>query len=995
MKEEHRTTEPDPAPGGGDPPSETFADTEAFARQGTLSSNLLARGGQGTFGRYVDVRSIGSGGMGIVMRGTDPELDRPVAIKILQARAAANPAAADRFLMEAKILGQLEHPSIVPIHEIGRTSDGRPFFSMKLVRGESLEQVIERIREEQGARQAKDAWPRLFPVFLKVCDAVAFAHSKWVIHRDLKPANVMVGEFGEVLVMDWGLAKILRPGEYEESGEHSGTSAARLLRASLDARETVEGAILGTPAYMPPEQAMGLADRIDERSDVYSLGAILYEILTLSPPHEGKDARVVLARIQSGVLDPPSLRAPEAGIPAELEAVVLKAMARRRRDRYQSAIELHEEIEAYLDGRTISAARYSLVERAGKWVRRHRGVSAAGAAGLLAVLSLAAFLVPRWLSARAGERQKEFELLKERTRELEGARARERASVHLEAGRRILEQMRLRMRDPDYTREEMMGLARTAEAEFGKAFAEVPDHPEAWVGIGQAWRLAGDEDRALVAVERAIATSPGFVTAYADRVRLLVDDYERMRHSKGRIMARVAETPEAAALRVCLESDLDVVARLSAHAAERSYARGMIAFASGRDETAVELLGEYLAAAPSDAPVHFVRGHALRHLGREAEAAEEFSRAIRCDARHASSFAERGNARASLDDAEGALADYTQAIRLDSRRAFFHLWRGNLLLECQDIAGAIGEYEDAIRIEPRYAIAYHNRGVARERSGDRQGALEDYDEAIRLDASDPDYHFSRGALRGENGDHDGAIADYTEAIRLDPGHAKAFTNRAQLRRRKGDPGGALADLNEALRLDPTRVEAWNLRGLIYKDRGAIQNALAYYDRAISIDPAFVPAFHNRAIARRAAGDLDGALADADESVRLAPADPKGHYNRGLVLVDKKDLPGALAAYSDAIRVKPDFADAWYTRGIVRSAMGDLDGALADYDEAIRLRPRYPEALNNRGLVKSEKGDLDGAIADFEMALEVAPPGWPDRRGTEANLANARAKRGGR
>ncbi len=330
-------------------------------------------------GRYVRQAELGRGGMGRVIVVKDTHLGREVALKeLLDQSVPGNDAmsigSAARFLREARITGQLEHPGIVPVHELGQRADGTIYYTMKRIRGRSLASIL----KEKTTLQERLT---LLAVFRNVCEAVAYAHSKGVVHRDLKPDNIMVGDFGDTLVVDWGLAKVR--GEAEIATERVSGQSGR-ASSHDDLARTLDGHAIGTPAYMSPEQARGELGSIDERADVWGLGTILYEILAGHPPYVGTSALDVLAK----VLDTPPPRVIEAApdAPAELAAVVDRSLMRDASSRYPNAGEVAKEIGAYLDGRTVGAYEYSAYELGMRFVRKHRAASLAAVSVVLSIL---------------------------------------------------------------------------------------------------------------------------------------------------------------------------------------------------------------------------------------------------------------------------------------------------------------------------------------------------------------------------------------------------------------------------------------------------------------------------------------------------------------------------------------------------------------------------------------------------------------------------------
>ncbi|MCX5748354.1 MAG: serine/threonine-protein kinase, partial [Proteobacteria bacterium] len=372
-----------PAPGST--PVEVTAAEEATPLGATMlavvppNPHQTGRLPDGDRARYQLLGEVGRGGLGRVLRARDTHLDRTVAIKELLDGTPGASAAQARFAREALITARLQHPSIVPIYDAGQAGDG-PFYAMKLVAGRSLAEAVD-------AAPTLDARLALLPAVIAVADAMAYAHDEGIIHRDLKPANVLVGRFGETVVIDWGLAKDLASDEPAPDGPY---------RASPGGAETVVGAVMGTPAYMPPEQALG--GDADERADVYALGAMLYHVLCGVAPHAGSSREAMLAQVVAGEITPIAVRVP--GVPIDLAAIVDKAMATDRAARYRTAGALAEDLHRFQTGQLVGAHAYSRRERRRRWLRRHRVPVTVGLIATLALGALGAWSVARIVGER-------------------------------------------------------------------------------------------------------------------------------------------------------------------------------------------------------------------------------------------------------------------------------------------------------------------------------------------------------------------------------------------------------------------------------------------------------------------------------------------------------------------------------------------------------------------------------------------------------------------
>lgn len=443
---------------------------------------------------------IARGGMGSILEAEDRKLGRKVAMKVMKLEASASDYARTRFVREATVLARLEHPNIVPIHELGWDAENRLFYTMKLVQGRTLQAVINGLKERDPDFIGHYTLDRLLTIFRKICDALSLAHSRGVIHRDLKPENVMVGEFGEVLVMDWGIAKIL--GDTTQAAAESALRAeatepgtAERFRELADAELkkttmglTMDGTVMGTPHYMSPEQADGRVTEIDQQSDVFSLGAILYAILTLRPPVEADSPYGVIELIKRGEIRPPTTfnvttgatgkgkslegaavnpkkyqplpHCPGGKVPAALSSVAMKALTVDKTTRYATVAALAADIEAYQGGFATSAEHAGLFTQIALLIQRHRREFAVGAA---AALVLVVFTVWFVINLRAKERRAVAGEQKA-INEAERATKAEKIAVDKgEAARRALARAQIALADSAARNADVTGLVQALE----------------------------------------------------------------------------------------------------------------------------------------------------------------------------------------------------------------------------------------------------------------------------------------------------------------------------------------------------------------------------------------------------------------------------------------------------------------------------------------------------------------------------------------------------
>lgn len=336
-----------------------------------------------TPGERFDIQQVlAQGGLGVVFLARDREIDRTVALKQIKSQWADDADSRARFLLEARVTGRLEHPGVAPVYALGADDTGRPYYAMRLIRGESLLEVIDRFHRGRGsevsAAKRMSELRKLLQRFMDVCNAVDYAHSKGVLHRDIKPSNIMLGKYGETLTVDWGLAKVI--GSDEDVALT--TRMAVTLEGQADATGTRIGAAIGTPAYMSPEQAAGRNNDLGPATDIFSLGATLYHLLCGCLPHAPEDdIAVMIAAAENGMITPPRRHAP--WLPRALESICMKAMALAPTDRYISARALSEDVQRWLADEPVAAHRERVSERVFRWLRNHRTLATALAVGYL------------------------------------------------------------------------------------------------------------------------------------------------------------------------------------------------------------------------------------------------------------------------------------------------------------------------------------------------------------------------------------------------------------------------------------------------------------------------------------------------------------------------------------------------------------------------------------------------------------------------------------
>jgi tetratricopeptide (TPR) repeat protein len=987
--------------GNGIPPTEGSPEVK------NLDEILAAK--QGIFADvYEVIGEVARGGMGKVLEVFEKPIGRTVAMKVA---LDDGEEALERFKFEGRITGQLDHPNIVTIYDIGFDVEGNPYYTMEFIHGQSLSDVLE--HEEEADL------PSLLLSFIKICDAVAFAHSKSVINRDLKPANVMIGEFGKVLVVDWGLAKKL--GTRDEMGGKL-EDHLKELRAEKAGGVTVDGAVLGTPQYMPPEQAKGEIERIDERSDIYSLGAILYEILTGEKPIEvkpGDNAWNIAHKVIRGKIIEPHERTGRK-VPLELSAIVMKAMAPEPEDRYRTVEDLSKDIRLFLEGRTVSAKRDSIPLRFYKLLKRNRAFSIGMASALLA-LAVGVIL----MSAKtAGERRENFRkmigdaveaygLAKNIDfREGKGARDAyfESALSALNAVNQALETYR---RD-----ERALKLKREIALGIGEAACECRDYSFARYIYSEAQRAGMSEEEVADLKEEVERARTKKIKEDLRTLRGLMDRAGKEDLKRGEpddIVFDIVRMPGAHTvkelMRILKKSDAilpegEVFGKRArnwvAEIAVESLGRLGDSTTKGIDgKDAVEILCGFLerintgrqmdlAVKITDALGNLGDGRAEKTVyrarlrsGQDTQfwkrtelSYQKIPLLLRKDREQATieELLTLGHALGNKGERKRAIEVLGRVIALDPRRIRAYLLRGSIRDHLGDHDKAIEDYNKMIELDPECAEAFQNRGAAYSAKGDSARAVKDYGEAIRLNPKDGMPYFNRGNAYYYLGLYDKALADYAKAMALIPGNAAHYNMRGVLYQTRGEFDKAIADFTEAIRLNPLEEGPHNNRGVIYKNRGEYDKAIADFNVEIRQNPSNAHGYANRGFAYAGKRDFSRAILDYNEAIRLDPEMYEPFCNRADAYRERGEFEKSLQDADMAIRLNPQSPIAFNMRGRTLIAMREYDRAIEDFRQALRIDPRFYHALANIGLVLRSQGRYDEALEYIRKSLALAGPG---------------------
>jgi len=731
---------------------------------------------------YVLIAEIGQGSMGRVWKAWDRALSRWVAIKILPEESSAS--AKLRFQREAQAAAGLRHPNLVTVYGAGEC-ERRPYLVMELIEGR---------RFDPGA-----GLPQAVETLRKVALGLEEAHRHRIVHRDLKPANILIDAKGEPRVVDFGLVHFL----------DVGMQMTRL------------GGVLGTPLYMAPEQVEGRIRDIVPSSDVYALGAMLYEALAGRPPHLGETTSALYGKILRDSPRPPRLLNPKISV--ELETICLCALEKDPARRYASACAFAEDLARCLAGEPIQAHPPGIPYRLRKTIGRHR--MAVGAAfAIAAILTASISLV------------------------LRTSRALDNYQARFHRGMEYWNRALGVAQGDSFDRELTGDLLAKAIEQFKQAQAISPDQNDPWLWIGRCWLMSGEGTKAEDAWSEALRKDPTFMPARFERGKYYVGNYARLRRapgaraSRGRIrFGRLGpESTEDRGWREKGEAELRAVRQTAGlEGDERQYLEGVLAYGEGRYPEALMCLTPYVTRNLWDARAQVLAAYAEYHLQEFAQAERHLTRALRLEIR-ASWHAARGHVRYGLGSISQSLEDYDAALRSQAENPDYLCYRGLALYSLGRFADAEESYSQSLQRRPEFAEALNNRGTVRVARHDLEGAERDFREAIRIQPLNAEAYNNLGNVLLLNGLTDEALQEFDTALELDPDYPEAYANRGLGRKGKNDWQAAMSDFRESLKRDPGNPEVLYELAQLAHAQGRIEDAIIFVREALQAATAEWP-----------------------------------------------------------------------------------------------------------------------------------------------------------
>lgn len=825
---------------------------------------------------------LGEGGMGTIYKVRDRRSGRLAALKVLLDPAADELTKA-RFLREATLTARLDHPAIPPVYEIGRTARGELFLLMRLIEGRTLKEEIESFRD--GGRDPSEQ-RRLLQALIRVSEALAYAHAQGFVHRDVKPSNIMVGRFGEVLLLDWGIAKDMSSEQHEEILE-SALSAAEIEGANL----TLSGGVVGTPGYMSPEQADG--GDIDARTDIYALGLLLGEVLAGEPLVTGDNSMTrVVANIEGRYqkLDYFGVRAPR-----NILWIMEQALQKDLEERTESAEEFTEQLQAMLSDEPIPGYSQGLIERLGRLSRRHPAALTGVFSGIL-LFALVVLLNQAMLEVQTTGAA----LNTAETRKQEAEQQAAQASKQAARAKRVLE---LFNKAKSQARR---GLQKALEQTINEALEASGRDEESLLTAAQIAREAKHLELAEQLLrECSESHKPGYRALYRLHEVLLgdrpFDGSPALKELVLRARARGDENEFTLFFEAMQQSSnndyagavktLNKAAGYTKSFAALYHNRGVARFKTDDVKGALEDIQRAIELEPTRARYYLSRGGVLKVLKKYRESLEDFDKAIELQPKLWTGYSARGRLYQVMKDPQKALSDFKQVIRLAPKEVTGYQDMGRLLWRVKQYRDALRCFEEAHKLKPRDTQLLLKKGALNFQINRVQRAIDDFNEALKIDDEFAAAYERRAFAYVKLGQAQAALRDFEQAIRFNPKLADSHAARGDLLRKLGRLEDALESYEASLKLAPKAL-TYNNRGLVYFLQKQDQRALADFNKAMELDPTLAISYASRASLLRVQGKLREALKDYQQFLRLAPEHPQAGVVKKRVQSLQRRLSGS-------------------------------------------------------------------------------------------------------
>ena len=976
-----------------------------------------------TVGRYRVLGELARGGMGAVLRAHDPELNRLLAIKVMLPGIEHSRDAVDRFWQEARITAQLQHPGLPPMHDVGTLPNDRPYIAMKLIEGNSLAGLL------KNRQDPADDLPRFVAIFESICQSVAYAHTQGVVHRDLKPANVMVGEFGEVQVMDWGLAKRLRT-LVPESHDPLGTAPPE--RPDL----TSPGAVAGTPAFMPPEQACGLNDAVDERADVFGLAAILCVILTGRPPYVAATRSELLEKCCTGDVGDALQALDQCQAPPDLIAIARQGLAREPDLRQRDAREMADAVSGYRASveRELQLTRMqqAAAEARAAEKRKRRMVWGLFGAAALLIAGMVGFGSWWWYRDQRNFDAAALSILTSASEQVTAAREASadphRMGTLLEVARTRLDELGSQVRSgrsldagsADRLQSLWEELSQTTNDQAALAAFRASRKQATRISAGSGHYLDQEAMTGLWNELRRIWLSPESIEPRDLAESLRSRHPEVARQLTGLLQFLLVSTADRKQVDWVLETLTLLDDRAERRTILESVAHGELhKIRTEMDDLSPEDYSpEFLFAMAQQMPdspdkLQFLRkakfawlndfwlnhllGNSCEAATREAENRDNAAllnglhvEAISClnaaaalEPDNAGNHVNLGLALLQWGDANAALKSFTKATELEPHYGGGHAMRGVALMQLERSEEGVEAFQTAIRVAPNFAPGYSYLARWHAQNDRMDEALPLLRRAVELNPTS-DAHFELGKALGAMDQIDASIAEWKEATRIDSDHALAHfaSGLAHLDRREWS--SAIESLENARRCEPKDVETLFQLGNAYFGDRQLEPARQCWSEVLAIDDLRGEAHAQLGIVLFQLGQKPEAIGHWLRAHDLGAGSPNTRVYIAIELAALGRVDEAKAACQQALVINPSFSNAWYTLSELQAFQGDLDEAIASLQRVMEsedpLRPPL-ESLQSQMAkyerdreLKAEQGQLiveSDFPADPALLLDLA------------------------